>query len=77
MHIEFKLENEVATAQLAQRIATALVDASLQDKGICIYLEGDLGAGKTTFSRYLLQAMGCARSRMRTAGSSACWPMRC
>lgn len=58
MHIEFKLENEVATAQLAQRIATALVDASLQNQGICIYLEGDLGAGKTTFSRYLLQAMG-------------------
>jgi tRNA threonylcarbamoyladenosine biosynthesis protein TsaE len=58
MQIEFKLENEVATAQLAQRIATALVDASLQEQGICIYLEGDLGAGKTTFSRYLLQAMG-------------------
>jgi tRNA threonylcarbamoyladenosine biosynthesis protein TsaE len=58
MHIEFKLESEVATAQLAQRIASALVDTSLQDQGICIYLEGDLGAGKTTFSRYLLQAMG-------------------
>lgn len=58
MHIDFNLENETATAQLAQRIAAALIDKSLQEEGICIYLEGDLGAGKTTFSRYLLQAMG-------------------
>ena len=46
------LPNEAATAALAQRLAPALFDGGV------VYLRGELGAGKTTFARALLQAMG-------------------
>ncbi|WP_323841363.1 MULTISPECIES: tRNA (adenosine(37)-N6)-threonylcarbamoyltransferase complex ATPase subunit type 1 TsaE [unclassified Moraxella] len=48
---QFILASEADTAQLAQKIA------SLNPMG-SIWLSGDLGAGKTTFTRYLLQALG-------------------
>lgn len=46
------LQDEAATAAVARRIAV------LCQQGGTLYLEGDLGAGKTTFCRYLLQALG-------------------
>lgn len=51
MH-EFDLPNEAATIALAQRLAPALLDGGV------VHLRGELGAGKTTFARALLQAMG-------------------
>jgi tRNA threonylcarbamoyladenosine biosynthesis protein TsaE len=46
------LPDETATAALAQRFATVV------DDGLVIYLHGELGAGKTSFARALLTALG-------------------
>ncbi len=48
------LPDEMATQALAIRLAAVL------QSGLVIYLQGDLGAGKTTFTRFLLGALGYA-----------------
>ncbi|WP_267223984.1 tRNA (adenosine(37)-N6)-threonylcarbamoyltransferase complex ATPase subunit type 1 TsaE [Dyella silvae] len=48
----WELPDEAATAALASRLADAL------QEGLVIYLHGELGAGKTSFARALLTALG-------------------
>jgi tRNA threonylcarbamoyladenosine biosynthesis protein TsaE len=50
--MKFELQDESATVALGERLGGLLVG------GLCIYLEGDLGAGKTTLTRGLLKSKG-------------------
>lgn len=50
--LPLKLENEAATAALAQRLAQQV------HAGDVIFLQGELGAGKTTFTRHFARALG-------------------
>ncbi len=52
MFLTLRLENEQATEQLACHLAEQL------SAGDLLFLSGDLGAGKTTFTRYLIRALG-------------------
>lgn len=49
---EFHLANEAATVSMGTHLA------GLIDKGVVIYLHGDLGAGKTTLTRGIVQGCG-------------------
>lgn len=52
MRCSTHLADEAATLAYGARLAQELT------AGLCIYLEGDLGAGKTTLVRGLLRALG-------------------
>jgi len=55
--MKLALPDEPATIALAERLAAALPDDL---SGWTILLEGELGAGKSTFARALIRAMGHA-----------------
>ncbi|MBH0040297.1 tRNA (adenosine(37)-N6)-threonylcarbamoyltransferase complex ATPase subunit type 1 TsaE [Pseudoalteromonas sp. SWN166] len=49
---EFHLTDEVATVSMGNRVADII------EQGAVIYLHGDLGAGKTTFTRGVVHGFG-------------------
>ena len=51
-----KLADPAATARLGDVVAQALI--AQQPTQFCIYLDGELGAGKTAFARALLAGLG-------------------
>ncbi len=55
--LQLQWNTEDATRQFAARLAHQLSTLTPEDS-LFIELHGDLGAGKTTFVRHLLQAMG-------------------
>jgi tRNA threonylcarbamoyladenosine biosynthesis protein TsaE len=52
---DFFLEDEAATLAIGYELGLAFLRHS---KSLCIYLQGDLGAGKTTLTRGILKAFG-------------------
>ena len=60
--MEIILKNEQATAKIAQKIAQVI------EKGAVIGLVGDLGAGKTAFTRYFTESL-CKKSIVVTSPS--------
>ena len=52
---QFTLADEQATIHLAHAFATACESSNALNTGLVVYLEGDLGAGKSFFSRAFIQ----------------------
>lgn len=73
---------ETETADLAKRLGSVLTHflagATTQKQHVNIALEGNLGAGKTAFTRYLIQGMGYA-GKVKSPTYSLCesYPISC
>lgn len=53
--IQIDLLEEADTTAVAQQFALQLAQEPMMEQGVMVYLEGDLGAGKSFFCRALIQ----------------------
>ncbi|PLA74903.1 tRNA (adenosine(37)-N6)-threonylcarbamoyltransferase complex ATPase subunit type 1 TsaE [Hydrogenovibrio sp. SC-1] len=55
--LQIDLLEEADTTAVAQQFALQLVEEPMMAQGMMVYLEGDLGAGKSFFCRALIQTL--------------------
>ena len=56
--LQLPLADEAATVDLGRHLGEVVCRGGYRDKSLIIYLQGDLGAGKTTLARGFLRAFG-------------------